>query len=142
MARIMSIDFDTHEIEFNQLQTAFNDIGPEALYMTHYDLAQATNYSALMWKSFLTDPRVRDFMDSELVLMQQSSIMKMMRDVDKTKSTGQAQLLNTLIQQTNVNKKKDGPVFIYTMIPLNAEEQHADNTNISTTDPFKIDVQG
>lgn len=138
--RVMDIKFQEHEIEYQQLQVAFNDIGPDALYMSHYELAESSQFSAIIWKQFLTDSRVQDFLQSELALMQQASIMKMMRDIDQSKSTGQAQLLNTLIQQTNTNKKKDGPVFIYTYVPLNEEEQHAPNTIISTSDPFKVNV--
>ena len=142
MAKIMNIKFNEHEIEFDQLQKAFNDIGPDAIYMDHYELAQVTPFSVVMWKLFLTDPRVQDFLQSELALMQQASVRKMMRDIDQSKSTGQAQLLNTLITQSNnSNKKKDGPIFIYTYIPLNKEEQYAPYTETSSSDPFKDNIQ-
>src|SRR5574344_408209 len=138
--RVMNIQFNEFEIELQQMQEAFNDIGVDALYMSHHELAAATEFNAMSWREFLMDPRVREFLESELALMQQASIMKMMKDIDQSKSTGQAQLLNTLIQQTSQSKKKDGPIFIYSYIPLNEEETYAPNVQTLQSDPFKIDV--
>ena len=62
----------------------------------------------------------------------------MLKDVDTNKNTGQAQLLNTLLNQTKQNNKKEGPVFIYTQIPLNEAEQHAENVvMVDGIDPFE-----
>lgn len=140
--RVMNLQFGEYEIELQQMQEAFNDIGVDALYLTHHELAAATEFNAMAWREFLTDSRVREFLESELALMQQTSIMKMMKDIDQSRSTGQAQLLNTLIQQTNQSKKKDGPVFIYSYIPLNEEETYAPNVQTLQSDPFKVDVPG
>lgn len=134
----MNIEFGENEIELQQLQEVFNELGQDALYYNHYELAQATEYSASDWKYFLTDPRVQEYLDLELSLSQQTAIRKMMRDIDQSRSTGQAQLLNTLISQTNQSKKKDGPIFIYTYIPLNEEEQHAPEVQIAERDYFKV----
>lgn len=134
----MNIEFEEHEIELQQLQEVFNELGQDALYYNHYELAAATEYTANDWKYFLTDPRVQEYLELELSLSQQTAIRKMMRDIDQSKSTGQAQLLNTLINQTNQSKKKEGPIFIYTYIPLNEEEQHAPHVQIAERDPFKV----
>ena len=140
--RVMNLAFGEFEVELQQMQEAFNDIGEDALYMSHHELAAATEFNAMSWREFLTDTRVRDFLESELALMQQSSIMKMMKDIDQSKSTGQAQLLNTLISQSNQSKKKDGPIFIYSYIPLNEEETYAPNAQTLQSDPFKVNVPG
>lgn len=136
---IMNLKFNDNEIELKQLQEVFNELGEDALYFSHYDLANNTEFSAADWKMFLTDPRVQEFLELELNLAQQTAVRKMMRDIDQSKSTGQAQLLNTLVNQSNQNKKKDGPIFIYTYIPLNKEEEHAPNVQIAESDPFEID---
>lgn len=138
--RFMNIQFNDYEIELQQMQEVFNDLGVDALYLSHHELAAATEFNAMAWREFLMDARVRTFLESELALMQQASIMKMMKDIDQSKSTGQAQLLTTLIQQTNQSKKKDGPVFIYSYIPLNEEETYAPNVQTIQSDPFKVDV--
>lgn len=138
---IMNIQFEEHEIELEQLQEAFNDIGIDALFYTHHELANVTEFSATDWKMFLTDPRVQDYLDLEVNLIQQTAVRKMLKDIDQSRSTGQAQLLNTLVNQSSNNKKKEGPVFIYTYIPLNKEEQHAPEVQIADSDPFKTVIE-
>lgn len=138
---IMNIHFNDDEIELIQLQEVFNDLGEDALYYSHYELANATEFTATDWKFFLTDPRVQDYLELELSLNQQTAVRKMMRDIDQSKSTGQAQLLNTLVNQTTQSKKKEGPIFIYTYIPLNKEEQHAPNVQIADSDPFEVTTE-
>lgn len=136
----MNIQFNENEIEMQQLQEVFNELGEDALYYSHYELAQATEFSVNDWKMFLTDPRVQDYLELELNLTQQTAVRKMMRDIDQSRSTGQAQLLNTLVNQTNQSKKKEGPIFIYTYVPLNKEEEHAPNVQTAERDPFEVRV--
>lgn len=136
----MNIQFNENEIEMQQLQEVFNELGEDALYYSHYELAQATEFSVNDWKMFLTDPRVQDYLELELNLTQQTAVRKMMRDIDQSRSTGQAQLLNTLVNQTNQSKKKEGPIFIYTYVPLNKEEEHAPNVQTAECDPFEVRV--
>jgi len=137
---IMHIQFNDNEIELKQLQEVFNELGEDALYYTHYELANATEFSPSDWKMFLTDPRVQEYLDLELKLSQQTAIRKMMRDIDQSKSTGQAQLLNTLVNQTAQKEKKEGPIYIYTYIPLNKEEEHAPNVQVAESDPFEVRI--
>lgn len=136
----MNIEFNENEIELQQLQEIFNSLGEDALYYTHYELANNTEFTASDWKMFLTDPRVQEYLDLELKLSQQTAIRKMMRDIDQSRSTGQAQLLNTLVNQSNQNDKKEGPIFIYTYVPLNKEEEHAPNVQIADSDPFEVSI--
>lgn len=138
--RVMNISFDEYEIELQQMQAAYNEIGADALFMTHHELAALTEFNTMSWRAFLTDARVRSFLEAELALMQQTSVMKMMKDIDQSRSTGQAQLLSTLIQQTAQSKKKEGPIFIYSYIPLNEEETHAPDVSTLQSDPFTTDV--
>lgn len=140
--RMMDIEFHDFEKELSKMQDVFNAIGQDALYMSHYELADADTEgnTPIDWRTFLTDPRVQDYLEGELYLMQQASVRKMMRDIDQSKSTGQAQLLNTLIQQSDKAKIKEGPIFIYTYIPLNEQEVHAPDVHIGKIDPFKINV--
>lgn len=127
MNKIMDIKFNDNEKDFKELQDAFNLIGEEALYMNHYELAEKSGDSPIAWKHFLMDPRVTAFTAEELDMLKKSKVAVMLRSADTNKVTGQAQLLNTLLNQTKQSDKKEGPVFIYTQIPLNAQEQHAIN---------------
>ena len=126
--QIIDINFDKEKEElFCELQEAFNNIGPEALQMTHYELAERSGDSPISWKKFLLDPRVSAYITEELDMLKKAKVATMLNTVDTNKNTGQAQLLNTLLNQTKSNEKKEGPVFIYTQVPLNEQEQHARN---------------
>jgi hypothetical protein len=60
-------------------------------------------------------------------MLKKSQVSKLLSEASTSRSTGQAQLLNTLLNQTKVSEKKEGPVFIYTRIPLNDQELGAEN---------------
>lgn len=130
MTKILDITFKEHEKLFIEMQDLFNNIGENALYMTHYELADATEISPIDWKRFLTDPRVSILISQEFEMIKKSKVALMLRNVESNKNTGQAQLLNTLLNQTKKEDKKEGPVFIYTQIPLNKEELQATNVRI------------
>lgn len=137
MAKIMDIEFKENEELFKELEDLFNGIGSEALFLTHYELAERTATSPIDWKNFLMDPRVNAFISEEMEMLKRSKVAIMLNQVDTNKNTGQSQLLNTLLNQTKAQEVKEGPVFIYTQVPLNAEEEHAENVviiNANNTD--------
>lgn len=136
--KMMDIKFREDEDDMIEMQGWINEIGQDALYMNHYELAAKTEISPILWKKFLTDVRVAAFITEELELLKKSKVAVMLKDVETNKNTGQAQLLNTLLNQTKQETKKEGPVFIYTQIPLNDNEQHAENVvTINGIDPFE-----
>ena len=136
--KMMDIKFNEDEDDMKDMQDLMNEIGQQALFMNHYELSAKTEISPIQWKKFLTDVRVAAFIAEELELLKKSKVAVMLKDVDTNKNTGQAQLLNTLLNQTKQNNKKEGPVFIYTQIPLNEAEQHAENVvMVDGVDPFE-----
>ena len=136
--KMMDIKFNEDEDDMKDMQDLMNEIGQQALFMNHYELSAKTEISPIQWKKFLTDVRVAAFILEELELLKKSKVAVMLKDVDTNKNTGQAQLLNTLLNQTKQNNKKEGPVFIYTQIPLNEAEQHAENVvMVDGIDPFE-----
>ena len=130
MAKIIDINFKEDETVFKDLQELFNGIGQEALFLSHYELAERTGESPIDWKNFLMDPRVAAFINEEMDMLKKAKVAVMLKSVDTNKNTGQAQLLNTLLNQTKRSDKKEGPVFIYTQVPLNAQERGAENVVI------------
>jgi hypothetical protein len=130
MAKILDIKFNEDEKDMLIFQDLFNTIGRQALLMSHYDLADMTDESPIDWKRFLTDARVSAFIAEEMELLKKSKVAKMLNTIDSNKNTGQAQLLNTLLNQTRGEDRKDGPVFIYTQVPLNNQEKGAEHTVI------------
>ena len=136
--KMMDIPFRDDETDMLEMQDFMNDIGQEALFMNHYELSNKTEISPILWKKFLTDVRVSAFINEELEMLKKSKVAVMLKDVELNKNTGQAQLLNTLLNQTKTEQKKEGPVFIYTQIPLNEAEKHAENVVIvDGIDPFE-----
>ena len=134
MGKMMDIKFRSDEEMFTELQDLMNGIGQNALYMSHYELAEQTGMSPISWKKFLLDPRVAAFISEEMDLLKRAKVSTMLSTVDTNKNTGQAQLLNTLLNQTKNTDRKEGPVFIYTHIPLNSQEEHAPNVATNITD--------
>ena len=134
MAKIIDINFKEDETVFKDLQDLFNSIGQEALFLSHYELAERTGESPIDWKNFLMDPRVSAFIAEEMSMLEKVKAAVMLNTVDTNKNTGQAQLLNTLLNRSRGNEKKEGPVFIYTQVPLNDQEQHAKNVVIYNED--------
>ena len=132
--KMIDIPFREDEELFSNLQELYNGIGQEALFLSHYDLAERTGESPIAWKQFLMDPRVSAFIAEELDMLKKAKVATMLNTVDTNKNTGQAQLLNTLLNQTKSNEKKEGPVFIYTQVPLNEQEQHARNVVVLNED--------
>jgi len=135
--KMMDIPFREDETDMLEMQDFMNEIGQEALYMNHYELSARTEISPIAWKKFLMDVRVCAFINEELDMLKKSKVALMLKDVESNKNTGQAQLLNTLLNQTKNEQKKEGPVFIYTQIPLNDAERNAENVVIvDGIDPF------
>ena len=129
MAKFIDIKFKENESDLKDLQDLYNGIGKDALFMSHYELAERTGESPIAWKKFLMDVRVSAFIEEELDMLKKSKVALMLSTVDSNKNTGQAQLLNTLLNQTKTDERKEGPVFIYTHVPLNSQEQGASNVN-------------
>ena len=134
MGKMMDIKFRADEEMFTELQDLMNGIGQNALYMSHYELAEQTGMSPISWKKFLLDPRVAAFISEEMDLLKRAKVSTMLSTVDTNKNTGQAQLLNTLLNQTKNTNRKEGPVFIYTHMLLNSQEEHAPNVATNITD--------
>ena len=131
MSKIIDIKFKEHETILIELQDLFNGLGKEALFMTHYELAERTGHSPIDWKHFLIDPRVAAAIAEEMAMLEKVKAAIMLNTVDTNKNTGQAQLLNTLLNRNKSSDKKEGPVFIYTQVPLNDQERKAANVHIA-----------
>lgn len=124
---MLDIEFNEDDGNFPELLRQYNKIGYDALYYDHYELSALTGHSPIDWKRFLQDPRIAAFVAEETEMLKKTKAMSMLRTVDSNRNVGQAQLLNTLLNQTKGEQKKEGPVFIYTHVPLNENEEHASN---------------
>lgn len=125
-----------------ELQQYFNEHLPDVLFKTHYDLAEASGYDAEVWREFLLHPQVDAFIASELDFINRKEMSKLTQDLTKHgTSVGFAQNLTALSKTIGTSQKKDGPVFVYTYIPLNNKEIQAENIVCLDEDPFLQEEQ-
>ena len=120
------------EFQFNECKKQFTALGEKALYLNHYQLAAETHIKdAILWKLFLTDPRIADYISSEMSRIRTASINEIIHKAPNSKSVGQAQLINALVKIDEAAVNKNGPVFIYSYVPLNEEQKFAPNVALT-----------
>lgn len=117
----------------------FKALEEKAISMNHYDLARITNIKDVqLWKQFLTDPEVSAYIDQESQILTQTELRKLAADVSDSRSVGQAQLINAMQKLTDNKSTKEGPIFIYTYVPLNKSQAKADNIVEEDHDVFEV----
>jgi hypothetical protein len=95
-------------------KTLCTAIGSEALTLNHYDLAKTTKIGTPEdWKKFLMEPEIADWISSELAVIQDSELKKLLHNISNSHSVGQAQIIGALSKLTDQKVKSDGPIFIY-----------------------------
>ena len=121
-----------------QLWEIFKSLGVEGVTMSHYDLAENTEVKDPdEWKKFLLEQDVRNYIQTEVEILRTTEFNKMIKNVgDNQRSVGQAQLMSALDKMKQDANHKEGPVFIYTYVPLSSEQAQAENVEEADTDPF------
>ena len=124
--------------QFEECKEQFIQLVEHALYLNHYQLAADTKIKdPIVWKMFLTDPRIADYISSEMNLIRTASINEIIHKAPNSKSVGQAQLINALVKIEEASANKTGPVFIYSYVPFNAEQAYA--PNVTTLEQYVIE---
>lgn len=119
-----------------ELWEYFKHLGESGLIMSHYDLSKATEYSAETWKEFLNEPDVSAWIDSEISMLQNAELKKLVSNINESNSVGKAQIINSLSKLSERSVNKEGPIFVYCYIPPNAEQLQAENVIQMENDPF------
>lgn len=126
--------------ELNKLKDLYFELGPHAFTLNHYELTTKTNYGTpLLWKEFLLEPEIQQYISTETSIIRQTELNKITTDLKGSRSVGQAQLINALQKLNDDNITAEGPVFIYTYIPLSSDQQAAPNVVLKDTDIFLKD---
>ncbi len=116
----------------------YNSLGQEAFFKNHYDLSDLFDGTPLEWKEFLSDPELSDYIVTELNLIHQSEMRKLLRGIsNKSSSVGTAQMVTALSKAIESGTIKEGPAYIYSYVPLTPHESHGNNTRILTEDIFQ-----
>lgn len=118
----------------------FEALGQKALTMSHYDLAEEVEGTTKdEWRDFLNEADVAEYIKNEMRIISDSIQKRMITDIitGGDKSIGRAQIINTLDKINDEVAKKDGPIFIYSYVPLDAQQEQAENTIKLNKDIFK-----
>ena len=134
------MDFELEDQDLRECQKEFNQLSPEdRLFLTHYELATRTSIQdSVLWKKFLLNPKVSDWINQELTLFKDAQLRKLIKDATKNdRSVGAAQMVNALNKTFSSDTAKDGNIFIYSYVPLNNRESSAPNTGTTPYDMFE-----
>jgi hypothetical protein len=134
----MGIEWGPNEQMFASMESLFLSKGKDALTMNHYQLYKDyPQFDFAQWRSFLCDPRVNNYIQTEFETIKEVELRKIIADIAGSKSVGQAQIINALARLLEPeDHKDDGPAFIYCYVPLTEPEKHADNVQQLDHDPF------
>lgn len=124
--------------QLEQMWKLFHSLKQEALWASHYDLAEKTKYlTATEWKEFLLLPEVVEHVRVEMEIIRKSAMNELFANAGDSNSVGKAQLMNAIAKYDEDNSAKEGPIFIYTYVPLNSEQAKAPHTQSERTDIFR-----
>ena len=116
----------------------YKALGEDALKANHYTLAATTAISdPVIWKEFLIEQDVSDYINQETAILQQAEFRSILLNTARDNSAGRAQLINAMMSVNQKQNKKEGPIVLYSYIPLNEQQLKASNIEINKTDPFK-----
>ena len=116
----------------------FIDLGIDGLAMNHYELAQHTKIKdPLLWRTFLMEPKIKEHIATETALVRNAELNKITQDIGTSHSVGQAQIISSLSKLSEKEHVKQGPVFIYTYVPLSETQAQAPNVRKLNYDPFE-----
>lgn len=134
--------YNFSKTELDTFWQHFKSLQREGLYASHYDLFEKTAYSTPdVWKEFLLLPEVVEYVRIEMEIIRKAAMNELFANAGDSNSVGKAQLLNAISKYDEDNSVKDGPIFIYTYVPLNSEQEKATNVQKEKTDIFKKTVE-
>lgn len=118
----------------------FEELGKDALTMTHYDLEEKVpDTSKSEWREFLNEADVNEYIKNEMRIISDAIQKQMITGIvdGGDRSVGRAQIINTLDKINDGVSTKDGPIFIYSYVPPDEQQKQAENIQILKNDIFK-----
>ena len=123
--------------QFEELKEIFANLGEKGLALNHYELANETGYGTpSLWKTFLMEPEIKQHISTETALIRAAELNKITANLTGVRSVGQAQLIGALTKLEGQNTTAEGPVFIYSYVPLSEDQKAAPNVIMETKDIF------
>lgn len=125
-------------VKKEEMWAAFKALGQEALKANHYTLSATTTISdPQLWKDFLMESDVNEYIQQETALLQEAEFRSILLNTARDNSAGRAQLINAFMNANNKQQKKDGPIVIYSYVPLNEQQMKSAHIEINPKDIFK-----
>lgn len=122
-----------------KLWKEYKSLGADGLKANHYTLALSTTVKdPEIWKEFLTQPDVNEYIQQETALLQEAEFRNILLNTARDNSAGRAQLINAMMSVSQKQNKKEGPIVIYSYVPLNEEQLKSDNYEINDKDIFSV----
>lgn len=126
--------------QFEQLKDIYHSLGAEALTLNHYELATRTGFAdPATWKEFLMEPEIKQYVSTETAIIRNAELNKITTELKGSRSVGQAQLISALTKLGDQTASVDGPVFIYSYVPLSDDQRAASNVRVEQRDIFLKD---
>ncbi len=128
------------QIEFNLLNEQFY---PDVLQWNHYELWQKSGkmFTPEDWKRFRLHDKVDEWYTEEIILIAKQKQVKLLSTAGDRTSVADSQALNQVTsflernKQDNVEQVK----FIYSFVPLNENEEKAENVRVIKNIPIEIE---
>ena len=122
---------------FDKLKETFAKLGAEGLALNHYELTEKTGFGTpSIWKEFLMEPEIKQYVSTEAAIIRNADLNKITTDLKGSRSVGQAQLISALTKLEGQNINPEGPVFIYSYVPLSEDQKAAPNIILEEKDIF------
>lgn len=126
--------------QFEQLKNLYHSLGAEALTLNHYELATKTGFAdPATWKEFLMEPEIKQYVSTETAIIRNAELNKITTELKGSRSVGQAQLISALTKLGDQAASVDGPVYIYSYVPLSDDQRAAPNVRMEQRDIFLKD---
>ena len=126
--------------QLETLKKIYKGLGAIAFTLNHYELAKETGHAdPETWKEFLMEPEIQQYVNTETAIIRNAELNKITSELKGSKSVGQAQLISALQKLDSQQTNPDGPVFIYSYVPLSTDQQHAPNVRVEKKDIFLKD---
>ena len=123
--------------QFEKFKETFANLGAEGLALNHYELATKTEFGTpALWKEFLMEPEIKQYINTEAAIIRNAELNKITTDLKGLRSVGQAQLISALTKLEGQNTNPEGPVFIYSYVPLSEDQKEAPNVILESKDIF------
>ena len=144
---MIDIKFKNEEKHLDEIQIEFNKLAatlyPDILTWNHYELWSKSGkmFTPQDWKAFRLHDKVDQWYSEEMLLIAKQKQMKLLSTAGDRTSVADSQALNQVSSYLERNKdlNVEQVVIIYGFVPLNKNEEKAENVRVINNIPIEIE---